>query len=211
MDQVIATLSDDTEVGPQLRALGTPVEITYKDFDIDREHPRRRRGRVEPRVGLVQARQVGCRSRASRSPRTSPTSSCRASFRSPAALALRKVKVKGSLTAGLRIVAICGPAFESLPRTRRERFPAPCSLSAHAPARSANALLGLAASSLRTRIGISSASLVGGCRCRLVVDGDRAGICSLIAPTAGVTDVGTQLVRRYSVATPAIIALVALD
>jgi putative sterol carrier protein len=27
------------------------------------------------------------------------------------ALALRKVKVKGSLTAGLRVVAVCNPAF----------------------------------------------------------------------------------------------------
>ncbi|MGK2877875.1 MAG: hypothetical protein ACSLFF_04800 [Solirubrobacterales bacterium] len=111
MDQVIATLADDTEVGPQLRALGTPVEITYKDFDITVNIRAGEEG--ESNLVWVWSKRV----------KWDPTTRIEVNsdvanqfmqgkLQVARALALRKVKVRGSLTAGLRIVAISGPAFD---------------------------------------------------------------------------------------------------
>ncbi len=110
MDQVIAAVGDDTEIGPQLRALGTPVEIYYKDFDITVNI----RGGEEGESNLVWV--WSKRVKWKPTTRIEVTSDVANQFMQgklqvARALALRKVKVKGSLTAGLKIVAICSPIF----------------------------------------------------------------------------------------------------
>ena len=110
MDQVIATLGDDTEVGPQLRALNTPVEITYKDFDITVNI----RGGEEGESNLVWvwSKKVKWQP-ATRIEVTSDVANqfMQGKLQVAKALALRKVKVRGSLTAGLKVVAVCNPLF----------------------------------------------------------------------------------------------------
>jgi hypothetical protein len=122
MDQVIATLGDDTEVGPQLRALGTPIEITYKDFDITVNI----RGGEEGESNLVWV--WSKRVRWQPTTRIEVTSDVANQFMQgklqvAKALALRKVKVKGSLTAGLKIVAVCNPAFTNYRERVEEDYP----------------------------------------------------------------------------------------
>jgi hypothetical protein len=122
MDQVIATLCDDTEVGPQLKALGTPIEITYKDFDITVNI----RGGEDGESNLVWV--WSKRVKWDATTRIEVTSDVANQFMQgklqvAKALALRKVKVKGSLTAGLRIVAICGPAFDHYRERVTSDFP----------------------------------------------------------------------------------------
>jgi hypothetical protein len=110
MDQVISTLGDDTEVGPQLRKLGTPIEITYKDFDITVNI----RGGEEGESNLVWVWSKKVKwEPATRIEVTSDVANqfMQGKLQVAKALALRKVKVKGSLTAGLRVVAVCNPAF----------------------------------------------------------------------------------------------------
>ncbi|MBJ7458242.1 MAG: hypothetical protein JHD02_03545 [Thermoleophilaceae bacterium] len=110
MDQVIATLGDDTEVGPRLRALGTPVEITYTDFDLTVNIRGGEDG--ESNLVWVWSKRVKWEP-ATRIEVTSDVANqfMQGKLQVAKALALRKAKVKGSLTAGLRIVAVCGPAF----------------------------------------------------------------------------------------------------
>jgi hypothetical protein len=110
MDQVISTLGDDTDVGPQLRNLGTPIEITYKDFDITVNI--RGGGEGESNLVWVWSKKVKWEP-ATRIEVTSDVANqfMQGKLQVAKALALRKVKVKGSLTAGLRIVAVCNPAF----------------------------------------------------------------------------------------------------
>lgn len=122
MDQVIATLCDDTEVGPQLKALDTPVEITYKDFDMTVNI--RAGGDDESNLVWVWSKKV----KWDATTRIEVTSDVANQFMQgklqvAKALALRKVKVKGSLTSGLRIVAICGPAFEHYRERVTSDFP----------------------------------------------------------------------------------------
>ncbi len=108
IDQVISVIGDDTEVGPQLRALGTPIEIYYKDFDITVNI----RGGEEGESNLVWvwSKRVKWKP-VTRIEVTSDVANqfMQGKLQVARALALRKVKVKGSLTAGLKIVAICGP------------------------------------------------------------------------------------------------------
>lgn len=110
MDQVISIIGDDTEIGPQLRALGTPIEITYKDFDITVNI----RGGEEGESNLVWVWSKKVKwEPATRIEVTSDVANqfMQGKLQVAKALALRKVKVKGSLTAGLKIVAICNPMF----------------------------------------------------------------------------------------------------
>lgn len=110
MDQVIAFIGDDTEIGPKLRELGTPIEITYKDFDMTVNI----RGGEEGESNLVWvwSKRVKWKP-VTRIEVSSDTANqfMQGKLQVAKALALRKVKVKGSLTAGLKIVAICGPVF----------------------------------------------------------------------------------------------------
>lgn len=122
MDQVISVLGDDTEVGPQLRALGTPVEITYKDFDITVNI--RAGGAGESNLVWVWSKKVKWEP----TTRIEVTSDVANQFMQgklqvAKALALRKVKVRGSLTAGLKIVAICNPAFSHYRERVENDFP----------------------------------------------------------------------------------------
>jgi len=110
IDQVIAIIGDDTEIGPQLRALGTPIEITFKDFDLTVNI--RAGGEGESNLIWVWSKKVKWEP----TTRIEVTSDVANQFMQgklqvAKALALRKVKVKGSLTAGLKIVAICNPIF----------------------------------------------------------------------------------------------------
>lgn len=122
MDQVMATLGDDTEVGPQLRALGTPIEITYKDFDITVNIRGGEAG--ESNLVWVWSKSVKWQP----TTRIEVTSDVANQFMQgklqvAKALALRKVKVRGSLTAGLRIAAICVPAFSHYRERVENDFP----------------------------------------------------------------------------------------
>jgi hypothetical protein len=110
MDQVISTLGDDTDVGPQLRNLGTPIEITYKDFDITVNI----RGGEEGESNLVWVWSKKVKwEPVTRIEVTSDVANqfMQGKLQVAKALALRKVKVRGSLTAGLKVVAVCNPAF----------------------------------------------------------------------------------------------------
>src|SRR5690349_15396013 len=106
IDQIISAMDTDEEIGPKLRELGTPVEIRFTDFDATVNIRAGEAG--EPNLVWIWSKRVRWQ------PVTSieVTSNVANSFmqgrlRVAAALALRKVKVKGSLTAGLKIVAIC--------------------------------------------------------------------------------------------------------
>ncbi len=100
IDQVIAVVGDDTEIGPQLRALGTPIEITFKDYDATVNIRAGEEG--ESNLVWVWSKKV----------KWQPTNQfMQGKLQVAKALALRKVKVRGSLTAGLKIVAICNPVF----------------------------------------------------------------------------------------------------
>ncbi|MFT4048579.1 MAG: hypothetical protein QM648_01930 [Solirubrobacterales bacterium] len=110
IDQVIAILGDDTEIGPKLRALGTPIEIYFKDYDITVNI----RGGEEDESNLVWVWSKRVKwEPVTRIETNSDTANqfMQGKLQVARALALRKVKVKGSLTAGLKIVAICGPMF----------------------------------------------------------------------------------------------------
>jgi hypothetical protein len=122
MDQVIATLGDDTEVGPQLRALGTPIEITYKDFDITVNIRAGEEG--ESNLVWVWSKRVKWQP-VTRIEVTSDVANqfMQGKLQVAKALALRKVKVRGSLTAGLRVVAISGPAFNHYRERVETDFP----------------------------------------------------------------------------------------
>jgi len=122
MDQMIAAVNEDPDVGPQLRALGTPICITFTDYDVT----------VNIRAGLDgESNLVWVWSkRVSWQPTTTieVTSGVANRFmqgrlKVAAALALRKVKVKGSMTAGLKIVAICHPFFSHYRDHVEERYP----------------------------------------------------------------------------------------
>lgn len=110
IDQVIAILGDDTEIGPKLRELGTPIEIYFKDYDVTVNI----RGGEEGESNLVWvwSKRVKWKP-TTRIETTSDTANqfMQGKLQVARALALRKVKVKGSLTAGLKIVAICNPMF----------------------------------------------------------------------------------------------------
>jgi hypothetical protein len=110
IDQVIAVLGDDTEIGPQLRTLGTPIEITFKDFDITVNI--RAGGEKESNLVWVWSKSVKWEA-VTRIEVTSDVANqfMQGKLQVAKALALRKVKVRGSLTAGLKIVAICNPMF----------------------------------------------------------------------------------------------------
>jgi hypothetical protein len=110
IDQVISSLNEDDEIGPKLRELGTPVEITFTDFEATVNIRAGEKG--ESNLVWVWSKRVKWK------PVTSiqVTSNVANSFmqgrlRVAAALALRKVKVSGSLTSGLKIVAVCTPVF----------------------------------------------------------------------------------------------------
>lgn len=110
IDDVIATLNEDDEIGPKLREIGTPVQITFTDYELT----------VNIRAGEAGEDNLVWvwRKRVAWKPVTTieVTSGVANKFmqgrlRVAAALALRKVKVGGSLTAGLKIVAVCNPVF----------------------------------------------------------------------------------------------------
>jgi hypothetical protein len=110
IDQVIASINEDEQIGPKLRALGTPIEITFTDFDATVNI----RGGEDGESNLVWVWSKRVKWEATT--RIEVTSNVANSFmqgrlRVAAALALRKVKVHGSLTAGLKIVAVCTPLF----------------------------------------------------------------------------------------------------
>jgi len=110
IDQVIAILGDDTEIGPKLKTLGTPIEITFKDFEITVNI----RGGDETESNLVWVWSKNVKwEPVTRIEVTSDVANqfMQGKLQVAKALALRKVKVKGSLTAGLKIVAICNPMF----------------------------------------------------------------------------------------------------
>lgn len=111
IDRIISTLNEDTEIGPKLRELGTPVKITFTDFDLTVNI--RTGEKSEPNLVWAWTKRVKWK------PVTSIEVSSETAnkfmqgrLRVAAALALRKVKVSGSLTAGLKIVAIATPAFD---------------------------------------------------------------------------------------------------
>jgi hypothetical protein len=122
IDQIIGAMDDDEIIGPKLRELGTPVQIIFTDFDAT----------VNIRAGVDGEPNLVWRwsKRVAWKPVTSieVTSNVANSFmqgrlRVAAALALRKVKVKGSLTAGLKIVAICNPLFGHYQERIAEEYP----------------------------------------------------------------------------------------
>ncbi len=110
IDQVIAIVGDDTEIGPKLRELGTPIEITFSDFDITVNVRAGEKG--ESNLVWVWSKRVKWEP-TTRITVSSDTANqfMQGKLQVAKALALRKVKVKGSLTAGLKIVAICNPLF----------------------------------------------------------------------------------------------------
>ena len=122
IEQVIITAADDTEVGPKLRALETSIQIYFSDFDMT----------VNIRSGQEGEGNVVWvwRKRVKWDPVTTieVTSNVANSFmqgklKVAAALALRKVKVRGSLTAGLKIVAVCAPMFGRYKDRISEEYP----------------------------------------------------------------------------------------
>lgn len=122
IDQIISAMNEDEDIGPKLRELGTPVEIRFTDFDATVNIRGGEAG--EPNLVWVWTKRVKWK------PVTSieVTSNVANSFmqgrlRVAAALALRKVKVKGSLTAGLKVVAICNPLFGHYKERIAEEYP----------------------------------------------------------------------------------------
>lgn len=110
MDQVISDLNEDAEIGPKLRELGTPVRITFTDYEMTVNI--RAGEKREPNLVWVWTKRVTWEPVTSIEV-TSNTANkfMQGRLRVAAALALRKVKVNGSLTAGLKIVAVCNPIF----------------------------------------------------------------------------------------------------
>jgi hypothetical protein len=122
IDQVIASINEDDEIGPKLRALGTPVEITFTDFDATVNIRTGEPG--ESNLVWVWSKRVKWEAVT----QIEVTSNVANSFmqgrlRVAAALALRKVKVHGSLTAGLKIVAVCNPLFGHYRERIEEEYP----------------------------------------------------------------------------------------
>jgi hypothetical protein len=122
IDQIIAAMDEDEVIGPKLRELGTPVQIIFTDFDATVNIRGGEAG--EPNLVWRWSKRVAWK------PVTTieVTSNVANSFmqgrlRVAAALALRKVKVKGSLTAGLKIVAICNPLFGHYKERIAEEYP----------------------------------------------------------------------------------------
>lgn len=122
IDQLISSLNEDDEIGPRLRELGTPVQITFTDFESTVNIRTGEKG--EPNLVWAWSKRVKWK------PVTSieVTSNVANSFmqgrlRVAAALALRKVKVHGSLTAGLKIVAVCNPVFGRYKERIAEDYP----------------------------------------------------------------------------------------
>jgi hypothetical protein len=122
IDQIIAAMDEDEDIGPKLRELGTPVQIIFTDFDATVNIRGGESG--EPNLVWRWSKRVSWK------PTTTieVTSNVANSFmqgrlRVAAALALRKVKVKGSLTAGLKIVAICNPLFGHYKERIAEEYP----------------------------------------------------------------------------------------
>ncbi|MGB1583499.1 MAG: hypothetical protein ACPHCI_06895 [Solirubrobacterales bacterium] len=122
IDEVISTLNEDEEIGPKLRELGTPVQITFTDYELTVNI--RAGEKREPNLVWAWAKRV----------KWKPVTSIEVSsgtanrfmqgrLRVAAALALRKVKVNGSLTAGLKIVAVCNPVFSRYRERIEEEFP----------------------------------------------------------------------------------------
>lgn len=122
IDQVISTLEVDDEIGPKLRDLGTPVQITFTDYELTVNIRAGEKG--EPNLVWVWTKRV----------KWEPITSIEVSsgvanrfmqgrLRVAAALALRKVKVNGSLTAGLKIVAVCNPVFSHYRERIEEEYP----------------------------------------------------------------------------------------
>lgn len=119
---MIAALNEDADIGPKLRALGTPIQIIFTDFDAT----------VNIRAGDVNEPSLVWRwsKRVAWKPVTTievssnvANSFLQGRLRVASALALRKVKVKGSLTTGLKIVAICNPIFGHYQDRIAEEYP----------------------------------------------------------------------------------------
>ena len=122
IDQIISAMDADEDIGPKLRELGTPVQIIFTDFELTVNIRAGEDG--EPNLVWAWTKRVKWK------PVTSieVTSNVANSFmqgrlRVAAALALRKVKVKGSLTAGLKIVAVCTPLFGHYKERIEEEYP----------------------------------------------------------------------------------------
>lgn len=123
IEQVIVTVNDDTDVGPKLRDLDTSICIYFSDFDMT----------VNIRSGVEKGESPVVwvwRKNVKWDPVTTieVTSNVANSFmqgklKVAAALALRKVKVRGSLTSGLKIVAICAPMFGRYKERISEEYP----------------------------------------------------------------------------------------
>jgi hypothetical protein len=122
IDRVIAALDEDPEVGPKLRALNTPQQFTFTDMGLTVT--------IGPGDGRSSNLVWDWKKKTSFEPvtRLQTTSAVANSFmqgklRVAAALALRKVKVSGSVAAGLKIAGLCRPLFTVYRERIEDEYP----------------------------------------------------------------------------------------
>lgn len=122
IDEVVTILDQDRKIGPRLKALGTPIEIYFRDVDLTVNIRGGEAG--EGNLVHVWSKRPGWKP-ATRVEVTADVANQFMQGKLPVAraLALRKVKVKGSLTAGLKIVAICTPMFGHYKKRIGEDYP----------------------------------------------------------------------------------------
>lgn len=122
IDQVIASLNEDDVVGPKLRDLGTPIQVTFTDFDATVNVRAGQPGESNlvwvwsKKVKWEPVTSVECRS-------DDANRFLQGKLRVAAALALRKVKVHGSLTTGLKALAICHPMLGHYREQIEQQYP----------------------------------------------------------------------------------------
>ncbi|MFY9487856.1 MAG: hypothetical protein WAP35_04050 [Solirubrobacterales bacterium] len=122
IDQVISSLSEDDVIGPKLRELGTPMECTFSDFDVTVNVRAGEDGESNlvwvwsKKVKWEPTTRIECKSEVA-------NKFLQGKLRVAAALAMRKVKVGGSLTAGLKVVTICHPMFGHYREHIEEDYP----------------------------------------------------------------------------------------
>ena len=110
IDQVISSLAEDESTGPKLRELQSALEVTFTDFDVTVNVRAGHKG--ESNLVWVWSKKVSWQRETSVEVSSDVANKfMQGKLRVAAAIALRKVKVSGSLSHGLKVVSICHPMF----------------------------------------------------------------------------------------------------
>lgn len=122
IDEVVVILDADATIGPRLKDLDAPIEIHFRDIDLtvnirggdtgerNLVHVWTKRPRWKPETRVEVTTDVANQFMQGKLPVAR-------------ALALRKVRVKGSLTTGLKVVAICSPMFDHYRKRIETNYP----------------------------------------------------------------------------------------